>query len=151
MIVFDNFYRQFRSTSGPYDEIKVFSNQSVARKNIGNIDKAILHVFKLEYRFNYEYDHDKHIRDIAEWCMQVRIDMNKDKAKDPREVFRFYVINSDPEKKLPKWTKFLRNNYDFRGQLTQDDLNLASGIIIQLIGMRAKEDMIWALNNRYPL
>lgn len=150
MIYFDTFYKQFRVYRTNLST-RTFSNQSVARKNIGIIDNILIHLLKLEYRFNYEYDHDKHIRDIAGWCMNVSIDMRKDKADDSDEVMHYYVLASNPEKKLPKWTKFFRDNYGFKGQLTQDDLFIVANHAVCLISMSTKPDMIAQLNYWYPL
>lgn len=152
MIFFDTFYGMFLSKYSKDNYQKEFTAQSVAKKNAGIFDQIIFHIFKLEYRLNYDYDRDHHISDIATWVMELIYDIYKDKKSYPMiKVLRAYVLESHPEKKLLKWTMILKTKYQFKGQLMQSDLDNAVGIVIDLLNCRSRAEVIFELNKLYPL
>lgn len=114
---------------------KLFTDRSIAENHLGEINQAMIHIIKLEYRFDYERDKGHHIRSIVSWLHPIAVEVLKDRlSKGPTRVMQYYVKSINPLSLLNSWTIYLRKNYGFEGRLTMDDFDIAFSVVTTCIG-----------------
>lgn len=136
-----------------YDpETRTFSDQQTARGHAGELDEVIIHLLKLEYEFNYDLDHDKHIRDIANWIYKCKIDQLKDRSsRGPVRVMDYYQKDLNKVKLSSKISKLFKDKYGWTGQIMVSDINEALLIMTQCMMYTKKSDIIGYLYSEFPI
>ena len=129
---------------------KYFTSQQIARKYDGIIYKIIEHLLKLEFRFNYEYDHDTHISSIASWTWEIKESIKEDESANEAKVMGCYMKNNNFVKVANKITKEFRKNYNFNSIVTLDDIESTLPIVSILLSKETRSKMIIYLNEMYP-
>lgn len=130
---------------------EIFSDQALAKENDGIISEIIIHLLKLEFQFDYERDHDKHISDIASWAKTIIDKRIKDKSsRSAIRIVNYYLRDRDEYKEIMKLKKYFAEHYE-RVNITIRTYNMAITRLTQILDLKKRSEVVSYLNNEYPL
>lgn len=135
-------------------ETRTFSDQQTAEDHAGELDKALEHILKLELRFNYVNDRNKHISDISNWLLRCKINQSRDRSsKGIVKVMLRYASKCNKVRLCNEWTERFRSKYGWSGRLTLDDFETALSIAIECINSNSnsKSEIMSRLELHYPI
>ena len=144
-------------------ETRTFTDQSIAKENEGNFKIIITHLLKLKYALGSYYDHDKHIRDIANWCnsiyKQIRSDRKAVGGIYTMDQYEKLLLKSSSKNKIGIGKIILSNqissefkkDYQFEGKILVSDIDEMIKLISVLITYPSTNDTIDTLNRLFPI
>lgn len=138
------------------EKTRSFSYKSVVKSDLEIIHKVIAHILKLEYKFNYKYDRNKHITDIAGWILDVTEDIIKDdsckKNQFPRAYKEYIILDKTDSTK--RWiSNYLGKRYpEFKSKIkniTDDEYDGAVATTFGLLGL-SRQEIYKKMEEYYP-
>lgn len=130
---------------------KTFSDQQTAEQHAGELDQAVIHLLKLEFRLNYKSDREKHISNIANWLFRCKINQMRDKSsKGEVFVMKYYQKSLNKIKLAIKATKLFRSKYGWNGTVMISDIDNVIWIVIQCMSYETRNRIIGYLSSYYP-